>query len=155
MLFRSTYTDGTFVSQVNGNLIYARLGSQNTFTQDQTFNCANILTNPATTLFINTLQTTSSAISEIDVNSNLVINSPYIGVQPVAPTVGTHLTNKTYCDLKLAKTGGTMTGSIESTATNPFIASTDNGTFISRRQLITSSQYITFQDQAEIGRAHV
>lgn len=139
-----TYVDGAFITPANGNNIYARLGSQNTFTQDQTFNCANILANSATTLFINTIRTTSSAVLNIDVNSNLVINSPYVGVQPTAPTVGTHLTNKTYCDLKLPLTGGTLSGSL--TCQSSYISAVDNASIAIRRQTTTNSQFITFQD---------
>ena len=124
----------------------AFLDNDQTFTGNQTYNCPTLTCNPLTELFVNQISSTNPSTFNVAFNSNVAITAGSKISQPSAPTVGNDLTNKTYCDGKVLKSGDTMTGSLNLNAVNPLIVNTDNAILLPRRQTGSNPQFITFQN---------
>ena len=62
------------------------------------------------------------------------------------PTATGDATNKSYVDTKASLSGATFTGSIVGSGSNPFISTSDNASFLIRRQTATNPQFVTFQN---------
>ena len=126
----------------------ALLDTNQTFTGNQTYNCPNLTCNPLTVLTVNQIQSTGTLFN-VGINSNCAIASGKTFIQSTAPTSGNDLTNKTYCDLKLPLTGGTLTGQLAiQGAVNPFIIYGNNGMLLPRRLNadLTLPAFMSFQN---------
>jgi len=148
-----TCVDSTNTTNLqSGNIVKADLpasvaflDNDQTFTGNQTYNCPTLTCNPLTELFINQISSTSSTFN-VAFNSNVASASGKKFIQSTVPTSGNDLTNKTYCDNKVLKSGDTMTGSLNINASNPLIINTDNAILLPRRQTGSNPQFITFQN---------